>query len=156
MHYLYYWLLHHYWHNVKTRKMPKKWPSLKNRGLVPTIQPEPDSSWTCRFHLVLDNVKLIMYMKFQKLLMTGLSMDQKHQKCLKNGGFPPFVNPKIFFFKNPALSLLYLYGVLTSYKKLEKNNSQSLRYLKTDHRPTDQQTRAIPKDPLGRTWGPKL
>ena len=33
----------------KTPKMPKKRPSLKNRGLVPTIQPEPDFSWTCGF-----------------------------------------------------------------------------------------------------------
>ena len=33
----------------KSPKMLKKWLSLKNRGLVPTIQPEPDFSWTCGF-----------------------------------------------------------------------------------------------------------
>ena len=37
-----------------------------------------------------------------------------------------------FFFKNWALSLLCPYGALTSCKKLEKTNGQSLRYLKTD------------------------
>ena len=72
-------------------------------------------------------------------------MDKKHQKLPKNGGFPPFVTPKIFF-KNQALSLLYPYGALTSCKKLEKANEQSLRYLKTDHR----RTKAITKDPLGK------
>ena len=43
------------------------------------------------------------------------------------------------FFKNRALSLLYPYDALTSRKKLEKNNGQSLRYLKTDGR-TDGRT----------------
>ena len=33
----------------KSPIMPKKRQSLKNRGLVPTIQPEPDFSWTCGF-----------------------------------------------------------------------------------------------------------
>ena len=64
-----------------TPKKLKKQPSLKNRGLVPTIQPEPDFSWTCGFRQMLDNVELIMYMKFQKLLMTGSrDIDKKHQK----------------------------------------------------------------------------
>ena len=48
------------------------------------------------------------------------------------GVFPHLRPPKIFF-KNWALSLLYPYGAITSCKKLEKNNEQSLRYLKTDH-----------------------
>ena len=78
---------------------------------------------------MLDSVELIMYMKFQKILMTGCrDMDKKHQKCPKNG-FSPFVIPK-FFFKNRALSLLYPYGVLTSCKKLEKTNEQSLEIFK--------------------------
>ena len=51
--------------------MPKKRFSLENRGLVPNIQPQPDISWTCSFQEVLDNVELIMYMKFQKTLMPG-------------------------------------------------------------------------------------
>ena len=90
--------------------------------------------------------------------MTGCrDMDKKHQKYPKNGGFPPFVTPQRFVFKNRALSLLYPYGALTSCKKLEKTNEQSLRYLKMDGRTTDQRprTRAITKDPLRRTWGPK-
>ena len=45
-----------------------------------------------------------------------------------NGGFPPFTTPSRFFFKNPALSLLYPYGALTSCKILEKTNEQSLTY----------------------------
>ena len=65
---------------------------------------------------MLDNVKLIMYVKFQKILMNGCrDMDKKHQKYPKNGGFPPFVTP-LDFFKNRALSLLYPYGALTSCK----------------------------------------
>ena len=55
-------------------------------------------------------------------------------------GFSPICDPPRFFFKNRALSLLYPYGALTSCKKLEKTNEQSLKYLKTDgltDRPTD-------------------
>ena len=75
------------------------------------------------------NVEL-MYMKFQKLLMTGCrDMDKKHQ----NGVFPPFVASQDFF-QNRTLSLLYPYGALTSCKKLEKTNELSLRYLKMDER----------------------
>ena len=67
----------------KSPKMPKKGLSLKNRGLIPTIQPEPDFSWTCGFREVLDNAELIMYMKFQKLLITRCrDMDKKHQKYI--------------------------------------------------------------------------
>ena len=74
-----------------------------------------------------------MYLKFQKLLMTGCrDMDKKHQKYPQNGCFPPFVTPKIFF-KNRALSLLYPYGALTSCKKLEKTNEQSLEIFKDGH-----------------------
>ena len=90
-------------------------------------------------------------MKFQKLLMTGCrDMDKKHQKYPKNGGFPPFMTPKIFF-KNRALSLLYPYGALTSCETLEKNNEQSPRYLKTDYR-TDGLTDGL----KGDYYGPHL
>ena len=78
--------------------------------------------------------------------MTGCrDMDEKHKKCPKNRVFSPI------FFKNWALPLLYPYGALTSCKKLEKPNEQSLRYLKADHGPqtTDGQISAITKDPLG-------
>ena len=47
--------------------MAKKLQSLKERGLVPTIQTEPDFSWICGFHKVLDNVEFIIYLKFQKI-----------------------------------------------------------------------------------------
>ena len=73
-----------------------------------------------------------MYVKFQKLLMTGCrDMNKKPQKCPQNGRFTPIVTQKIFF-NNRALSLLYPYGALASCKKLEKTNERSLRYLKTD------------------------
>ena len=88
--------------------MQKKRLSLKNRGLVPTIQPEPDLSWTCGFPQVLHNVELIMYMKFQKTLMTGYrAIDTKHQKCPKMF-FPPFVTSQDFFSKIG----LYHFGTL--------------------------------------------
>ena len=72
--------------------------------------------------------------------------------------------PPNIFIKNQALSLLYPYGILTSWKKLEKkNNEWYLRYLKTDQLtdgptdgPTNGRTRVITEDPLGRTRGPKL
>ena len=37
----------------------------------------------------------------------------------------PHLWPPGFFFKNRALSLLYPYGALTSYKKIEKTNGGS-------------------------------
>ena len=77
----------------------------------------------------------------------------KRLKIPKKLGFSPFVTPQDFFQKSG--SILYRYGALTSCKNLEKTNERSLRYLKTDHRPTDGRTRAITKDPLGRTRGPK-
>ena len=59
---------------------------------------------------------------------------QKTSKMPPKWGFPPICDPPRFFFKSRALSLLYPYGALTSCKKLEKTNEQSLRYLKTDGR----------------------
>ena len=50
--------------------MLKKLASLKNRGLVITIQPELNFSWISDSRQKSDNVMLIMYMKFQKILMT--------------------------------------------------------------------------------------
>ena len=44
--------------------MTKKRQNLKNRGLVPTIQPETDFSQTCGFREVLSNVELITQTKF--------------------------------------------------------------------------------------------
>ena len=69
-------------------------PKIDNGGLVPTIQPEPEFSQTGGFRNVFDNVELIMYMKFQKIFMTGCrDMDKKLKKYLQNGIFPPFVTP---------------------------------------------------------------
>ena len=40
---------------------------------------------------MLDNVELLMHIKFQKLLMTGCrDMDKKHQKYPQCGDFTPF------------------------------------------------------------------
>ena len=130
--------------------MLKKRLSLKKRGLVPTIQPEPDFSWTCRFCQMLDNVELIMYMKFQKLLMTGCRDMDKNIKNTPKVGFFPICDSRRFFFKNRALSLLYPYGTLTSCKKLEKTNERSLRYLKTDHGRTDQGQGRLLRTPSGK------
>ena len=55
-------------------------------------------------------------------------MYEKYQKYPKNGGFPPFVTPQDFFFKNWALSLLFPYGALPSCQKTENTNGGSLRY----------------------------
>ena len=83
---------------------------------------------------MLDDVKLIIYMKFQKFLMTGSRDSDRNIKNTPEMVFPPFVTPK-----DRALPLLYPYGALASCKKLEKNNERSLRYLKTDQR-TDGRT----------------
>ena len=59
---------------------------------------------------------------------------QKTSKIPQKWGFSPICDPPRF------LSLLYSYGALTSCKGLEKNNGQSLRYLKTDGRTDIAQT----------------
>ena len=46
----------------------------QNRGLVPTIQAEPDFSKICWFCEVLDNVELITYMKFCTLQIIFFSI----------------------------------------------------------------------------------
>ena len=56
-------------------------------------------------------------------------MDKNLKNTLKIGVFPHLWAPKIFF-KNRALSLLYLYGTLTSCKKLENTNELSLEIFK--------------------------
>ena len=118
--------------------MPKDDQVSKIEGLVLTIQPEPDFSWICSFRWVVDNVELIIYMKFRKLLMNECrDMDKKHKKYYKNGGlsttFVPLWCPILV-------------------QKIRKTNKRSLRYLKTDHRPkTDGQgllTRT-PRENLG-------
>ena len=47
-------------------------------------------------------------------------MDKKHQKCTKNGGFPSFVNPKIFFQKSGSVTFVPLW--CTNFmQKIKKN-----------------------------------
>ena len=84
--------------------------------------------------------------------MTGCRDIDKNQKCSKNGDFPPFMNPKIFFYR--ALSLLYPNGALTSCKISEKNDGRSEIF---KNRRTDQ--RMVIGDYIGPrwlNWGPKL
>ena len=76
---------------------------------------------------MLDNVELVMYMKFQKISMTGCrDMDKKYQNALKMGF-------------SPICAFVPLWSFM---QKLEKTNGQYLRYQKTDHelRTTDQRT----------------
>ena len=48
---------------------------------------------------MLDNVEFIIYLQFQKLLMTeSRDMDKKHQKC-RQMGFSPISDPQDFFLK---------------------------------------------------------
>ena len=58
---------------------------------------------------------------------------QKTSKMPQKWGFSPICDPQDFF-KNLALSLLYPYGFLTSYKKLEKTNGRQTKDgPRTDH-----------------------
>ena len=101
---------------------------LKDRGLVPTIQSEQRFSWTCGFHWLLDNVELIMYMKFQKLLLLDAEIWTKNiNNAPKMGIFPHLWPPGFFFSKIGLCHFCTLmvpweqkYGALTSCKKLEK------------------------------------
>ena len=59
---------------------------------------------------MLDNVEHIMYIKFQKILMTGCrDMDKKDQKCSKNGSIPLFENLQDFFQKSGSVTFLHLW-----------------------------------------------
>ena len=97
-------------------KHTKSARSLKNRGLVPTIEPEPALSQTCGFRKVLDNVELISNIKFPKKLMS----ECRDIENAPNMGLSPICEPPNILFNNRALSLLYCYGALTSFKKSEK------------------------------------
>ena len=99
-----------------------------------------------------------MYMKFQKLLMTGCrDMDKKHQKYPQNGFFPQFVIPQDFFPKSGSVTFVPLW-CRNFMQNIRKTYEWSLRYLKTDRQTdqrTDRRTRAITRDHLRRTRGPK-
>ena len=51
---------------------------------------------------------------------------QKTSKIPQKWGFSPICDPPRFFLKNRALSLLYHYCALTSYKKIKKKNKSHL------------------------------
>ena len=80
--------------------------------------------------------------------MTGCSDIGQKLPNISKIGFTQFVTTRIFL-KNRALSFLYPYDALTLCKKLEKTNLQSLKYLKTDYRPTDG-----PRKDKGELYGP--
>ena len=72
------------------------------------------------------------------LAKTNDSILRKSPKTLFWGHFGPFLpifEKMRIFPKNPALSLFYVYGPLTSCKKIEKTNEPILRTLR--HRQTD-------------------
>ena len=51
-----------------------------------------------------------MYMKFQKLLITGCrDMDKKHQKYPKSWGFPHLRPPQIFLQKSGSITFVPLW-----------------------------------------------
>ena len=75
-----------------------------------------------------------------KIVRAVFEIWTKNIKNAPKRGVFPHCDPRVFFFKNWALSLLNPYGALTSCKKLEKTNEQFPRYLKTDgltNGPTD-------------------
>ena len=77
--------------------MPRN-DSLKNRGLVPTIEAETDFSWTCSFCWVLDNVEHIMYIKFQETFNDWMQRNRQNSSIMPpKWGLPPIVTPQDFF-----------------------------------------------------------
>ena len=124
---------------MKNTKNAEKMTSLRNigyRSLVPTIQPQPDFSQTCGFWKDFDNVD---FMNFQNILMTRCKDTCKKLQKYPQNEFSLICDPQGFF-QNWDLSLLYPYGALTSCKKLANINGWYLRYLNTDHRPTNRRT----------------
>ena len=89
-------------------------------------------------------MRTVQPQNFVKILKAVFEIWTKNIKNAPNMGFSPICDPPRFFFKNRALSLLYPYGALTSCKKLEKTNEQSLEIFK-DGRTTE----VITKDPFG-------
>ena len=82
---------------MKTTKKDEQRLSLKNSGLVPTIQLELDFYRTYCFGEVVDNFKIVTYMKFKNVLMTGCKdVSKKLQNYPTNVGFPLFVPPRCF------------------------------------------------------------
>ena len=119
-----------------------------------------------RFSLdVLDNVELIIYIQFQKLLMAGCrNMNKKHQKYSKNRALPHLWPPKIFFKKSGSVTFVPLWCPNFMHK-LKKTNELFMRYLKQTNEPidkgTEEQTKAIARGPklmfcTGTHWSIQL
>ena len=75
----------------------------KDRGLIITIQLEPDFFRTYRFREVVDNVELIIYMTFQNILMTGYKDMGKKQKWYFSSNFDP---SRVFFQNSGSLTFV--------------------------------------------------
>ena len=77
-----------------------------------------------------------MYVKFQKLLMTGCrDMDKKHQKYPQNGVFPHLWPPKSFFQKSGSVTFVSLW-CFNFMQKIWKNQwtvSEIFKDGPTDH-----------------------
>ena len=94
---------------------------LKDRGLVPTIQSEQRFSWTCGFHWLLDNVELIMYMKFQKLLLLDAEIWTKDISNAQKWEFSLICDPQDFFFQKSGSVTFVPLGCPNFMQKTRKN-----------------------------------
>ena len=104
--------------------------------------------WTCCFRQLLDNVKLIIYMKFQNIFMSGCRLwTKKHQK------FPHFSShlryPKIFFTK---IALCHFSTNMVP--QLHANNQKNLITVSEIFK--DGQTGVITQDLFGLKPGSKI
>ena len=97
---------------------------------------------------MLDNVEIIMYIKFQKLLMTGCRDMEKNIQNTPKMGFSPICDPQDLFQKSGSVTFVPLWCSNLK-QKLRKNQLTVSEIFKdrprTDHQP---RTRAITKDPL--------
>ena len=126
--------------------------SLKN-SLVPTIQPEPDFSLKCVFQEVLYNVKLVRYMKCQKILMIGCRDMGKNTKNTAKIGIFSHLWPQRFF--SGPITFLPLWCTMFM-QKIRKNLMDGLSDMQRQTNWwTDQQTdgqgwlQRTPLDKLG-------
>ena len=120
--------------------MPQK--QSKNRALIPTTQLQEDCLLTCSFREVLDNVKLITNMKFQKIWMPGFrDTGKKHKKCLLKWGFPTMCD---FLQKSGSASYIPLWcpNFMQNFRKLLSSNNWSPSNSKKDRR-RDRQGRLL-------------
>ena len=73
--------------------------------------------------------KLIMYMKFQNILMTGYrDMDKNIKNAPKMGYFQHCDLPRVFFQKSDSVTFVPILWCTNFTQKLEKTNIRSPRY----------------------------